>query len=359
MKTARFIASCAGAVALAVSVSASWADTVHTTDGSQIVGKVVRMAEGSLTIQTAFAGELTIAADQIAGLAIDEKVNVALASGDTLVGTVTAGQGGQGAVVASLVGDIPVEAGQIAAVWAEGAESPAVAAAKVAADAEIAKYKPNWSATLEGGVTKKEGNTESLEGRGRFVVRRRTSEDLLRFYAQAEYGEIDRQRNRNEYIGGVYFENNLTDRFNWYVRGELEYDEFENLDLRTTAAAGLGYYWLKKPHHELQTRAGGGYRHESYSDDTTNDDAILDLGLDYRLDIKEWAQFTHSTTYSPSVEEFGSYRLTLDTAVAVPLADSEVWKFKIGMMNEYNSDPQPGVKDLDNTYYANLVLELK
>jgi len=51
--------------------------------------------------------------------------------------------------------------------------------------------------------------------------------------------------------------------------------------------------------------------------------------------------------------------LTLDTALAVPLGNSDIWKLKLGVTNEYNSQPQPGLDRLDNTYYANIVLELK
>jgi len=84
-----------------------------------------------------------------------------------------------------------------------------------------------------------------------------------------------------------------------------------------------------------------------------------ELGLDYRLDITPWAQFTHSTVWAPNIEQLGDYRLTLDTALALPLANSDVWKLKLGIANEYNSDPQPGFDRLDNTYYANIVLEVK
>ena len=47
-----------------------------------------------------------------------------------------------------------------------------------------------------------------------------------------------------------------------------------------------------------------------------------------------------------------------NTAMVFPLKQ-ESWKLKLGVRNEYNSTPLPGVDPLDNTYYVNLVYEMK
>ena len=63
-------------------------------------------------------------------------------------------------------------------------------------------------------------------------------------------------------------------------------------------------------------------------------------------------------TYSPDFEEFDDYRLDVDTALLMPLKSDNL-KLKLGMRNEYDSQPVAGNERLDNTYYANLLLELK
>jgi len=337
----------------------AFGDTVVLTDGSQLVGTIQQINDGKLIIATDFAGTLQIDASKIKSLSTGGNIHVELASGDQLLGPVGLSESAEGMVVESAVGPISFSSGDIAALWPKGGEHPDFVAKKAEMEAAVEAAKPQWSATLEAGGTRTEGNTDTLTGRGLFEVRRTTAEDLLKFYLSADYGENNKVRNRNEYKGGILFESSLADRWYWYTRMELEYDEFENIDLRATAAAGAGYYWLKNPDHELKTRAGGGYRHEAYADGTSSDDAIVDLGLDYRLDIKQWAQFTHSTTYSPDIQRWSDYRLSCDTAFAFPLANTDVWKLKIGMRNDYNSHPQPGLDRLDNTYYANIVLEIK
>ena len=108
----------------------------------------------------------------------------------------------------------------------------------------------------------------------------------------------------------------------------------------------------------MKTRCGVGYRHESFTDGREDDTGIVDLGLDYRADIFPWSQFLHSSTYSPSFDDISDYLLVLDTALLIPFKAHE-WKLKLGVKNEYNSMPQPGVDRLDNTYYANILVELK
>ena len=86
---------------------------------------------------------------------------------------------------------------------------------------------------------------------------------------------------------------------------------------------------------------------------------IVDLGLDYRLDITPWLQFTSANTYQPSIEELSLYRLVSDNAFLIPIAGSDVWKIKLGALYEYYSQPPIGIERLDQTYYANIVLDIK
>jgi putative salt-induced outer membrane protein YdiY len=242
-----------------------------------------------------------------------------------------------------------------AMIWPEGVASPA----DVAHHKELEAKKPKWSLTLEMGADATEGNSDTLNARGRVQAQRKGEKDLFQLYLSGDYGEQNDIRSTAEAKAGAYYEYSFTERFFAYGRTEAEYDEFENLALRLTVAAGPGYYWIKKPNHELKTRAGLGYQHEKYLDENTTDKAIMDIGLDYRLDITEWLQFTNSTVYYPTFEELRDYRLTSDFAIIMPIASSEIWKFKIGALFEYDPIPNPGFEELDQTYYASIVMDLK
>jgi len=330
-------------------------DMVTLTDGSRLVGTIERLGDGKLKLVTDFAGTLEIDAAKVAAISTEGKVNVALQSGDRLIGPLAA-ETGDRSVVQTAIGNIDVPMDSVQAVWPEGAQSPEEIALKEELDAKLGK----WSFTGEVGLLNREGNVDRLDAMGRLLLQRKSSEDLLQFYLFGQYGEQNDQRNVAEVIGGILYEHNITDRFYWYVRNQGEYDEFEDIDLRYTLTTGPGYYWIKKETHELKTWAGVGYLHESYrSDIPSRDDAQAEVGVAYFVDLTEWLRFNHTTTWFPTFDSLRDYRLVSDTSFLMPLGTSDMWKFKIGAMYEYDPIPQPGRERLDETYYANLLLELK
>ena len=348
---------------LALICCCSWpasADTITLADGSRLIGKVERMQDGKLTLATEFAGTLEIDAAAIQSIAIDESVNVQMDTGDRLVGPMEWKPTVEVAMVNTEMGGIPVKVKRIDSIWMVGQKSPDVLAmeAQIAEkEAELEAAQPKWGGTFEVGLLFKEGNTEKLEARAKVELRRKTNKDLLKFYASAQYAEENKRRDTHEVKAGMYYEYLLTERFFTFGRADIEYDEFENIDLRFSMAFGGGYYWIKAPDHELKTRLGVGYLHETYSTGLTRDTGQLDLGLEYRKDIAPWLQFTHATTYYPTFDSLRDYRLVSDTGLLIPLGDSKIWKLKLGALYEYKSIPSLGSEALDQTYYANILLE--
>ena len=334
------------------------ADVVTTSDGSRLMGIVERVDDGRLVMLTEFAGRLEIDVSKLVGISTDRAVNVELTGGDTFFGALAITPEGTLRVMGSAAGNHRFAPADISQLWPANTQSPRAIAAREKALAEIEAARRKWSVTIEGGLTRREGNTDTLSGHGRFDAKRTTKTDLLHYYLTGKYDERGDTRTTNEYFGGVRYERRVNDRRFWYARSELEFDEFEGIDLRATAAVGRGRYWIKRPDRELKTSIGLGYRREMYDDGRIKDDAVLDVGLDYRADIVPWAQFTHSAVYSPDFQEIGNFRLTFDTALRMPFKNERL-AWKVGVRNEYNSRPQPGFEHLDNTYYTSIVLTLK
>jgi putative salt-induced outer membrane protein YdiY len=338
------------------------ADVITLSDGSRLVGTVERMGAGKLILVTKFAGTLEIDATQITLIETEQTVNVGMTTGDRLVGTIEYSATVDHPVVQTELGGIPITTDKIEAIWPEGGKSPEVLAMEeqiAQVEEEMERQRPKWTATLEAGLFYTDGNSEIMRAFGRAEAQRTTVKDLLKFYLSGEYSEEDKERSAHEIKGGAYYEYLFTERWFAYARSDLEYDEFENLDLRFSTAVGVGYYWLKKPEHELKTRGGIGYLHETYMDGVTTDAAQAELGLDYRIDVTPWMRFTHSTTWYPTFETLQDYRLVSDSALLFPLGESDIWKLKLGALYEYDSIPNPGFERLDQTYYANILLELK
>jgi putative salt-induced outer membrane protein YdiY len=338
------------------------ADVVTLRDGSRLIGTVVRMQDGKLTLETQFAGTIEIDASMVTSVATDQPVSVGMDTGDRLVGPMAWKPEIERAVVETAMGGVPVEVARISAIWPQGAKSPETLAMEeqiAQVRKEVEKARAQWTWTLEAGVTLTDGNSDTLEARGGTELVRKSADDLLRFYLTGQYAEQNDERSASEVIAGMYYEYMLTRRFFAYARGELEYDEFENLDLRLSTGPGIGYYWIKQDEHELKNRVGVGYLHESYMDGTTVDTGEMELGLDYRVDLATWLRFKHGTTWYPTFDGLDDYRLVSDSAFIVPLGDSEMWKLKLGAKYEYKSQPNRSRERLDQTYYANILVEVK
>lgn len=338
------------------------ADVVTLSDGSRLLGTVERMQDGKLVLVTKFAGTLEIDASMVTTIQTDQPVNVGMTTGDRLVGPIEWKPQVECAVVQTEMGGVPISLEKVSAIWPRDGKSPEVLAleeqiAEVKRQAEEQQAK--WRLVFEAGLFFAEGNNDVLRASGRAEALRQSPRDQLKFYLSGEYSEENDRRSTHEVKGGTYYEYLFTQRWFAYWRLDLEYDEFENLDLRLSTVAGPGFYLIKRPEHELKARAGMGYLHESFMDGLTRNVAQAEIGLDYRLDITPWMQFTNSTTWYPTFESVRDYRIVSDSALLFPLADSEVWKLKLGALYEYDSIPNPGFERLDQTYTASVVAELK
>lgn len=338
---------------LALAASAQ-ADAVLLVDGSRLIGQVQRLADGTLTVKTDFAGVLEIEAAKVKGVFTDRPLAVQLKTGDRAVGTMRfAAETGQTIGVDGRPVTAP-EFGEITAIWPPDEDSPEVVALK----AVQAEKTGKWSLRVEAGLNGQTGNTERIGFNGRIDTRFKTDKERLNIYAQGRFGRENGVRTVNEILGGAKLEVDVSDRWFAYGQTELEFDEFENLDLRTTVTAGMGYFLIKEEDQDLKLRAGAGYMHESFDDGTMQDQGVLELGVEYRKQINDRLLFTHGTTYFPSLDSLGDYRLRIENAIELALNKSKTAKLKAGVRNEYDARPQPGVDRLDTFYFMNLLAEI-
>ena len=99
--------------------------------------------------------------------------------------------------------------------------------------------------------------------------------------------------------------------------------------------------------------------HETFSTGVNEDDAVLELGVEYMQHITSWLLFRHSTTMYPTFEEpTRDYRVTSETSGTIPIGNNGHWNLKMGMRNEYDPMPQPGVESLDTFYFVNMVWDV-
>ena len=59
-------------------------------------------------------------------------------------------------------------------------------------------------------------------------------------------------------------------------------------------------------------------------------------------------------TYVPSIDDFSVYRVVHDSGIVIPIGTGENWSMRMGVKNEYNSQPAAPEK-LDTTYYSRMI----
>ncbi|MEO7599823.1 MAG: DUF481 domain-containing protein [Opitutus sp.] len=330
-------------IAIGLSTGVGRADTVDTKNGSRLVGSVTKIEGGNVHLKTDYAGDLVIKQADVTSITTDKPVTVRLASGTVLQGTL-ASEGGA-VKISGGDGQLSTTVDKVAATWPAGSEDP-----------ETVALRRHW--TYEGAldVTGKTGNKEQLGTAFSARATLKTPQDTLQFYSAYDRQISDGAKSADQFKAGVDYQNNFSGKKSWYVRDEGGFDRVKDIDLYNVAAFGLGYDVIKEKKHLLTLRAGISYRYEGYGNPATEDvsAAGLDLGLNHEWEFAN-SKLVNRVAIIPLFEDFGNYRLTHESYYEMPLVNPN-WKLRLGISNDYNSQPGIGIDKLDTSYFTRLVL---
>ena len=132
-------------------------------------------------------------------------------------------------------------------------------------------------------------------------------------------------------------------------------DAIPSVNLRSTSAAGLSYRWINKEDHTLVARLGPGYRYTDYESNKADESSMtLDLGLAHYYRVNDFLSIKTDITYVPGLGGSGNDRLVQDSALVFPLAGNRQWKIRMGIRNEFESEPAVS-ENLDTTYYTRII----
>ena len=323
------------------------ADVVETKSGAKLIGTVTAIDGTSVTLKTDYAGSLTIKQSEVTSVQTDKPLFVRLSGGTVMAGTVKPVAGGK-IEVAGADGTITTSVDKVAATWAPGAKDPAIVA-----------LEPNWTYEATADITGKTGNSEQFGTAIAARAKRVGPTDVLQFYTAYDYEKADGSKSADNFKAGLDYANNFSGRKSWYVRDEAGYDRVKDIELYNTAAAGLGYDFIKEKNHILTVRVGLAFRYEGYENPATEDlkSFGLDTGLHHEYVFSN-SKLVNDLTYVPVFEDFTNYRFYHESYYEIPLANPN-WKLRLGVSNDYTSQVGPGVEKMDTTYFTRFVLNWK
>lgn len=317
------------------------ADVVDTRTGAHLVGQITKVDAGEITLETDYAGKLTIKQAEVVSFSTDRPVAVRLASGTRFDGQVSSGPNGS-LQIAGADGTITTSVSKVAATWTAGAVDPAA--------------DRHWTYEASVDIAGKTGNKEQLGTAGEVRAVLKTTQDTLQFYSSYDRQIANHEKAADQLKIGTDYQNNFAGRYSWYARDEGGFDRVKDIDLYNLAAAGLGRDFIKDPKRTLTGRLGLSFRYENYKNPATTD--VKTLGLDFAInnDMEFGdSKLVNRLAYDPSFDDFGNFRLTHESYYQIPLT-SPAWKLRVGVSNDYNSKPGAGVKKLDTAYFTRLVL---
>jgi putative salt-induced outer membrane protein YdiY len=330
-----------------------FADEVLIQDGTVLKGKIVSISETSIALETGFAGTLEVDRAQVSGFSTGNPIFVRLASGAVMPGTVAASEEGS-VQISGVDGVLAAPLTSVRQGWLEPGQDPEL----LAREQEVAALKRKWKYQAVGNISGKSGNTEEKSFGADLSATLTGKNDELKFYGSYDRQETEGDKTVDERTVGMRYTAYFNDPWGWYARQELENDEFENIKLRSVTAGGLSYRFVNEDHYKLSGNAGLSYRYETYQDGTPDEDTLgLDFGVQHFYRLNNRFEMHNELVWIPSIEDFAVYLLTQDSWIDFPLGDSRLWKVRLGLKNDYNSQPKGGRKKTDTTYYSSLVVD--
>ena len=366
------------------------ADEVRLRDGSRLVGDIKILSNQKLVMDTSFARGIEIDNATIIGISTDQKHVVELKSGDRLSGILNYSEDKGQKLLQTTFGDISLNNDTaVAGIWNTSQqpeqvtenkqyqqqveklkeqhekEISAVKQSYISGLEQVRKEKSRledpWSGNIGLGVSGKQGNTDTFNVSGRGEATRDAGYDRVYLYVEGKLEEQNNVTSTNEVLAGAALEHDLTER--WFVFGsaDFEKDEFENLDLRGVAKAGIGYFFIRELNMFFKGLAGLGYQYESFADGTTLEEGISSIGYDFEYTHNAWWKFGHKLTYFPSLTSPATdYRLLSDLFTELPLVNEDApWKLRFSIRNDYDNKPRPTIKKLDTSYFLNVIYNFK
>ncbi len=320
-------------------LSPGWADEVRLRNGDRLTGTIVTMEEGILTLNTAYGGDLklewsgveSLSADQPLSIQLNDQVDDADWTDWLYTRYVTAS-------VMRIGGEAVVTLEEVRAIN----PPPPI----------------RYQGTLNVGGNRTQGNTstQAVNASTRWSVRT----DRHRVLAEGKFnhGEVGRQVTVRNSLASAKYDYFFSRKMFANAEGLLEKDTFQNLTLRTTAGAGLGYQLIDTARASISTVTGLAYVTEDYTNApfTRTPAARWSARIDLAV-IPDRVKFFHKHEGFYDFGERAALRVFADQGLRITLLGNLFLNLEYDV--RYNGAPAPGRRRTDETLIFGIGYEFK
>jgi putative salt-induced outer membrane protein YdiY len=321
------------------------ADQVLMKNGDRLTGTIVRMDAQKLLFKSEYAGQLTIPWEAVSDYTSSNVVYVGLNGGQVVSGAMSL-SGQKAEMKTAAAGLVATDRAQIQ--YIRSADEQKVY------EAEIDRYRnPRlvdlWTGFVDIGLSFARGNARTSSTTASAGANRVTTRDKIEVYFTSIYASNSTTGvslvTANARRGGVNYNLNVTPKLFAFGLSDLEYDDFQGLDLRFAPAAGLGYSLWKGERGSFNLVGGASLNREFFATglNRTSGEVLFGNETSYRLSSK--TALRQKATFYPNVSDTGQYRMNFDTTAETALWKWLGWQFTVS--DRLLSDPLPGRRKND------------
>lgn len=210
----------------------------------------------------------------------------------------------------------------------------------------------SWHGGVELGINGSEGNTRSFNGRAGANGTRETDLYLTKIELTYKLARTGSATTENKAALDERNDWKLEKGSRWSVfeQGRLEFDDFQDWDMRLSLFGGVGYRLVDEAKTKVNLRAGLGVTKKFGGSDTDWRPGAI-LGADAFHQLTERQKLTASIDFYPAFDPLGRYTAVAKAAWEIVVNPEVKMNLKIGVEDRYDSNPG-GKKRNDFDYFA-------
>jgi putative salt-induced outer membrane protein len=317
------------------------ADQIIMMNGDRFTGAVIKLDGKNLVLKSDYAGTITVPWDAVVGISSTEPLNFTLRDGQLVVGQVTTSDNkfviqtrDAGTVAASR------DAVQMVRSQAEQAEADRYRNPRIT---------DLWTGLVDVGYAAARGNSTTNNLNVSANATRATPRDKIEVNFTSLYAsnKVAGQSivTANAMRGGLGYSLNVNPRTFAFGSLDLEYDQFQNLDLRFAPAGGFGFHALKTETALFDIFGGASLNREFFSNGLNRTSGEMLGGEELTYKLSAITSLHERLSFYPNITRTGDYRANFDLSSATTLKKWLAWQ--VTASDRLLSDPLPGRKRND------------
>lgn len=329
-----------------------FADSVTMKNGDRLSGKVIKVEGDSLTLKSDLAGDVKIPFASITKIDSGEPLSLVLKDGQIIVGSLKA-EADRYLVTTADAGKVETTKEKIATIRSKEEQTRYQARIDRYANPRLLDL---WTGFFDAGFSATRGNAETNSFNLGANASRATTRDKISLYFTSINTNArlqDRkQTTANAIRGGGRYNLNINKKSFVFALSDLEFDQFQRLDLRFVLGGGGGYHVVQNKRSMFDLFGGANLNKEFFSTGLRRTSTELLLGNELSHKLNSNMLLTERLVFYPNVSNTGQYRVNFDTALVTNINKWLGWN--VGFSNRYLSNPVPGAKTNDILFTTGL-----